>query len=217
MDDKKKNWNKDKIRKSISEKIPGILLRKDRLLILLLGGLLLLVIAVPIDSSDDSPWSSLDSKGTDIKTDGGGDQLSEKGQDDYVEYLETHLEEVLSQIEDVGEVTVMVTVEDLGEQVVEKDRESTTESVEEEDSQGGMRTTKNSTKGENTVYSSAGEGSSGSGEPYVTKEKMPVIEGVVVIADGGDHAVAVQNITEAVQALFDIDTHKIKVMKRNQK
>ena len=49
----------------------------------------------------------------------------------------------------------------------------------------------------------------------VKKEMTPKIEGVVVIAQGGDDPVVMKNITEAVQALFDVDTHKIKVMKMN--
>ena len=45
------------------------------------------------------------------------------------------------------------------------------------------------------------------------QELSPRIEGVLVIADGGDNAIVIENITEAVQALFGVDTHKIKVMK----
>ena len=37
---------------------------------------------------------------------------------------------------------------------------------------------------------------------------------MIVIAPGGDDAVVVKNITEAVQALFEIDTHKIRIMKK---
>ncbi|MFR1159532.1 MAG: hypothetical protein ACLSD7_11495 [Coprococcus phoceensis] len=58
--------------------------------------------------------------------------------------------------------------------------------------------------------------SGGEQTPYVTKEVNPKVEGVVVIAEGGGNAVVIKNITEAIQALFDVDTHKIKVMKRNQ-
>ena len=58
-------------------------------------------------------------------------------------------------------------------------------------------------------------GESSQGAPYVTKELTPEVAGVIVIAEGGDDPVAVENIIEAVQALFEIDTHKIKVMKRN--
>lgn len=42
----------------------------------------------------------------------------------------------------------------------------------------------------------------------------PEIEGVLVIAQGGENAVVVQNITEAIQALFGVEAHKIKIMKR---
>ena len=47
------------------------------------------------------------------------------------------------------------------------------------------------------------------------QELSPRIEGGLVIADGGDNAIVIENITEAVQALFGVDTHKIKVMTHN--
>ena len=42
------------------------------------------------------------------------------------------------------------------------------------------------------------------------------MEGVVVVSEGADNAVVVRNITEIVKALFPVDSHKIKVIKRNQ-
>ena len=42
----------------------------------------------------------------------------------------------------------------------------------------------------------------------------PIVEGVVVLADGADSPSVVTEINEAVQALFDISPHKIKVLKR---
>lgn len=106
--------------------------------------------------------------------------------------MEKRLEKILSEAEGVGVVKVMITFKSSSEKVVEKDREET---------------------GETTVYNST---LGGEQTPYVSKEMTPEIEGVVVIAEGGRNAVVVKNITEAVQALFDVDTHKIKVMKRNQ-
>lgn len=41
-------------------------------------------------------------------------------------------------------------------------------------------------------------------------------EGIVIIADGADNGVVAKNIINVVQALFDVDSHKIKVMKRIQ-
>ncbi len=42
------------------------------------------------------------------------------------------------------------------------------------------------------------------------------VEGIVIIAEGGKDAVIVRNITEVVRALFDVDSHKIKVIEKNQ-
>lgn len=47
----------------------------------------------------------------------------------------------------------------------------------------------------------------------VTYADNDEVEGVAVIAQGGGNAVIVKNITEVVQALFDVETHKIKVIK----
>ena len=47
----------------------------------------------------------------------------------------------------------------------------------------------------------------------MSARSFPLKHKVIVIAPGGDDAVVVKNITEAVQALFEIDTHKIRIMK----
>ncbi len=54
----------------------------------------------------------------------------------------------------------------------------------------------------------------GIGEVHVmiTYRDENVVEGVVVVAEGGEQAVIVQKITEVVRALFDVDSHKIKVI-----
>ena len=49
--------------------------------------------------------------------------------------------------------------------------------------------------------------------PYVVKELEPKVQGVVVIAEGGGNPAVQQNILEAVQALFPVEAHKIKIMK----
>ena len=109
----------------------------------------------------------------------------------------------------------MVTLGSTAEKVIEKDSQTESENVTEEDSQGGVRSTVRNSSDVVTVYGEEEQGEGGT--PYVTKELSPKVEGVVVIAEGGDKGVVVQNITEAVQALFGVDTHKIKVMKLNEK
>lgn len=206
---KERKW---KFMKNIPKDFPKGLLRKDRLLIILLIGILLVVIALPISSEKSSTDTS------DTKRNSSTESVvqSDSG---YTEYIEKHLEEVLSHVSGVGSVRVMVTLKASSEKIVEKDSETSSEIIKEEDSQGGTRQTSNNSRNDTTVYNGGQEGiseSQGGQSPYVTKELSPVIEGVVVIATGGDNPVTVQNITEAVQALFDIDTHKIKVMKLNQ-
>ena len=50
----------------------------------------------------------------------------------------------------------------------------------------------------------------------LTYKNRDEVEGVVVIASGAEDALVVKNITDVVQALFDVETHKIMVMKGNQ-
>ena len=59
---------------------------------------------------------------------------------------------------------------------------------------------------------------SGVGEVSVmiTYREDENVEGVAIVAEGGDNAVVVRNITEVVQALFNVASHKIKVIKGNQ-
>lgn len=178
--------------------------KKERWLILLLVGILLLIIAIPVsDEEKDSNAGSGGSEQTAETQNQGG--MSDTA---YVSQLENRLEGALRQVKGVGNVSVMITLSSSSEKVVEKDREISSES-----SQGGENGegTTNSSSSETSVYS----GNDGRETPYIKKEISPGIEGVLVIADGGDDAVVIENITEAVQALFGVDTHKIKVMKRN--
>lgn len=171
--------------------------KKDQWLILLLIGILLVVIAIPATPENK-------------KEDGQEEEtLSDAGEDSdsYARLLERRLEEALIQVKGVGKVSVMITLSSSKEKIVEKDRETSTDKSQE----GESVQNQNSSSSETSVYS----GQSGSQSPYVKKTLSPDIQGVIVIAEGGDNPVVIENITEAVQALFGVDTHKIKVMKRS--
>ena len=186
-------------------------LKKDQLLILLLAGILLMVIAVPAGKTKEHASSASDGN-TGKTVRGTSDGTDEEA---YTTYLEDRLSRILSQIEGTGEVKVMITLKSSAEKVLDKDTESDQETVMEEDSQGGTRQSSKASKKENTVYASDSDSTTqGSGSPYVSKELSPEIEGVVVIADGGGNAVVKENISSAVQALFDIEPHKIRIMKK---
>lgn len=53
----------------------------------------------------------------------------------------------------------------------------------------------------------------GDAHVMITYQEEYVV-GIVVVAEGGGNSVVVRNITEVVQALFDVDSHKIKVIEQ---
>ena len=188
------------------ERLPG----KNQLLIIFLIGVLLLVIVFPMPESGSAEPGGTGSGENREKEAQTGTQAAVSGES-YEEYLEEKTARILQEVEGAGEVTVMITLKSTGQKIVEKDQSSSSQTTQEADSSGGIRTTEDTFSEKSSVYE---QGSDGSQSPYVSKELTPEIEGVVVIADGGDNAVVVQNITGAVQALFGVEAHKIKIMKR---
>ena len=179
--------------------------KKEQLVVLLLFGVLLVVIALPTTTGT----MGADKKDADISGTQGA-AGTDTAALTYEEQLEKRLSAILSQVAGAGRVEVMVTLESRGERIVEKDTPESRKSVEETDSSGGRRTTDEQDWGEETVYYEDG---SGGKSPYVVKELEPNIEGVLVLAEGGGSAVVKQELLEAVQALFPIEAHKVKIMK----
>ncbi len=184
------------------EKLP----KKNQLIIILLIGILLLVIVIPVENPQEKGARKTEGQET-LSASAGEAQAA----GEYEEYLERKTAKLLQEVEGAGEVTVMVTLRSGGQKIIEKDQSSTSQTTEEEDSEGGTRSMKDQSSDKTSIYEQYSDGSS---SPYVSKELSPEIEGVVVIAEGGDDAVVVKNITEAVQALFGVEAHKIKIMKR---
>lgn len=124
--------------------------------------------------------------------------------------LEDDLKRILLQVEGVGEVDVAVTMESTGRKLVEKDVPLSESSVDE--TGNGTNSKKESKNSEEaTVYL---ENADGTKAPYVIEETMPVVRGVLVVAQGADNPQVVAEIKEAAMALFHLEAHKIKVMKR---
>ena len=60
------------------------------------------------------------------------------------------------------------------------------------------------------------ENSDRDSSPYIVQEREPEIEGVVIVCQGGYDSVIKREITDAVSALFSIESHKIKIMKSKE-
>lgn len=166
-------------------------LKKTDWIALALTGAILLIIALP-QKKENEVTNAEEIVREEVAPSGSNSQ-----QESYVSYLENRLEEILGQMEGVGKVKVMITVSDTGETVVEKD----------------IRTTIDSETQEETVFVEDNTGS----YPYVGKEIMPSIEGIVVVAEGGGNATVAANISNAAMALFPVEAHKIIVVKMSSK
>ena len=176
---------------------------KNQFLIGGLVGILLLVIAIPVENREEKSREEQR-----IQT---REETSYDTSIDYGKRLERRLEQVLENMEGVGKVKVMITLQDEGEHVVEKDRSQNSQDISEEDG-NAKRTTGERQFQEETVYS---QENSSRGEPIVRREVAPRVEGVLVVAEGGEDAKTVENISDAVLALFPVEIHKIKVVKMN--
>lgn len=131
----------------------------------------------------------------------------------YVQSLENKLSGLLRQVEGIGKAKVMITLKSTRERVVLKDNPGSEESSSEEDGSGGKRESSSFTKEEETILV---EGEDGNSIPYIIKEVEPQIEGVVVLCEGGGSSKTNTEIIEAVQVLFNLPSHKIKIMKLSQ-
>lgn len=203
----------EKIRTYIRKK-PWKKLKKADYFVLICIGVLLMVIAMP-ETVPDGKLSFKESKPTLLSaTETETKNVSEtEKNDDYTVQMEHKLEKVLSQMEGVGKVKVMITVSDYGTCVLEKDQKRDTTTTTETDSNGGNRAVTEEQREETTVYTENGQEKI----PYIQKEELPTIEGVVVVAEGGGNSRMISQISETIQALFPVEAHKIKVVEMSSK
>lgn len=119
----------------------------------------------------------------------------------YISEQERRLEQILEKINGAGKVSVYITVSGGGEKVLARDNKN--------------KMSKDSGKSGGESYDeendSAVTGAKSGGEPYVTEQKMPGIDGVLVVASGAASEKIRLEIYDAVKALYGIAAHRIKV------
>ena len=112
---------------------------------------------------------------------------------DYCVMLEDRLEEILPKIENVGKVNVMITARNRGKIVPVRNNDDITSDIVVLNQKGGGEDIK------------------------IIEETFPEIQGVIIVAEGGKSDKVKTDLTEAVNALLNVETHKIKVFERNLK
>lgn len=189
-------------------------LSKENACILVLAGILCLVVVWPTSGSagtqENTPilTENTTSKGTT------GTDLEDAELNMYIENQEERLKAILNQVDGVGDVWVMIRASASKAYVVEKDMTTSNSQVLETDAEGGTRKNVDASRSEASIYT---KDSNGNDVPLVVQEIEPEIEGVLVAAQGGDNEQVKSEITQAVQVLFDIPVHKIKVVKMKGK
>lgn len=190
---------------SVLSKIKKENLEKAAIIFLL--GIFFLIVATPV--------SGFSGKKKEVKS---GDkkinsnvyeEVTESSQNNaYIDELENKLEQTIAGMEGAGEVLVMITCKDTGEKILDKNQpyESETDKVKED----GKESERTSIHSDQETVLIDQEGNT---TPIVVLEKYPEVEGVVVVCEGGDNSALALRIKEAVQALFNIDAHKIVVCK----
>lgn len=108
---------------------------------------------------------------------------------------EKRLENILSQIDGVGDVSVMITYYSSSEKdIAYETKVSSREKEESEDKKAVMT----------------------GGEPMVLKEVFPKVKGVIVIADGGGSDTVKRAVSEAVSASLDVPAHRVCIFKKEE-
>lgn len=207
---------------------------KDKWLILLTSGIILCILAFPAgrlsgkrETKDGRQLNGSSAKGTgqregvDGSLSAGWQSVSDSGFDEdnglkggspesYEEELEHRVREILKNVEGVGQVDVMIVLESSAEKVIQVDKSQTHSLTEEQDSNGGTRRIENQEQDQNTVMISG----TGENTPVIAKELRPELSGIIISAQGGGNPTVRAEISAAMEALFGLPAHKIKVLKR---
>ena len=123
--------------------------------------------------------------------------------EEYANYLENKLSNVLAHISGAGNVSVMITLCCGVEYVY------ATDTTEETTSQttNGTTTTKTTKKEEVLLVSVSGKSS-----PIILQENLPKVSGVVVVASGAKNISVRLELQKAVEALLDVNPEAVEIL-----
>jgi len=122
-------------------------------------------------------------------------------------YLARQLEEILSLVAGAGEVRVMLTIGNASRYFAQNTQENASVTIEE-DSEGGVRNVESTNLSVTYVMVRQTDGSEA---PLLLTEVAPNIEGVIIVAQGGQDAAVRAALTHAVQALLGVAAHRVQV------
>ena len=194
----------DKIKKIFENKEKRI---ENLISLLIILVITLIVINKILDTSGNNVNSEKES--FDIQNEVGV-ELAKNNRDLVSTDLEKRLENILSKISGVGNVSVLLTYKESQSLVPIYNINSSTSTVEEKDTSGGSRITETENMQKDVVTVT--------GDSNIITEKCitPIIEGAIITASGADDINIKCNIISAVEAVTGIAVHKIQVFKMEE-
>ena len=193
--------------KQVVEKMKKKKWGKEEWIILILAGVFLMIVFFP-DAKEENGGNKKQ-----VTNEAMEQERKEDTGDSYKEQMEKQLEDVLKSIEGIDSVNVMITLQTSEEEVVLRETKTTQENTTEQDSQGGIREIDSSGVEESVCYGTENGEESG---PYITYTIAPKVEGVLIVVGGEKAASLRTQIVKAVQALFDVESHKVVVIKMKE-
>lgn len=185
-------------------------IKKSQLILIFLAGLILAITSFPDIFSKEKETEQNVSTETVLPIISETKKTTESSEaETYTEYYENKVEKLLEKVEGIGKVKVMITLKASKERIVLKDTPYSQDILKETDKEGGTRDNSSTQNQEETVLIT---NQSGESAPYVTKEIEAQIEGVVVLAQGGGDGRIAADIVNAIEVLFNVPAHKIKVL-----
>jgi stage III sporulation protein AG len=122
--------------------------------------------------------------------------------------LEQKIAGMLRQLPGVGEVDVMIVLDSSEKRIIQQNEDQKQQVTEESDKAGVSRQTHEQSKQMQTVFQQAG----GNQQPFVVQTIEPKVRGVIVVAQGAEHAVVRKQITDALRRGLDVPLAGIAVL-----
>ena len=113
---------------------------------------------------------------------------------EYVDYLENKLENVITNVKGVGNASVIITLEKGFEYIYVTEEETST-------------TTNGTVINKSSVVLL-------DGKPVLQEEIYPLIKGIVVVADGVGDVKVKLNVLSLIQTVIDVKSEKINILER---
>lgn len=205
--------NKDLLKKPLWKKL-------NTMIIIAAAGILLIVLANAFstgsgDIGSGNSGGSTDAGAADIQKETGSVRNVPPDINQMENMLAQELEQVLSQINGVGEIKVNVNLASTPQKDYAINTTTNNKTTKEVDQKGGNRTTTETNEDGQMVLVRQIQGSRE--EPVVVKEIKPEVKGVIIVAQGAADPVVKSDLMKAVQVYLDVPLYKVIVLPKESR